>query len=720
MSASDRVTGQRPLVSCHHDSTPSLFTSHHHTIRILCLIFSLGWFTPSQAVALPGQCLKPLVAATDQATAPAFNLSHQNNHPIQVSADAAIVDAQQQQIQASGTVVWQQPDLHLNADQLTYQLAEQTGQASQVSYYLPAIPARGSATQAKFQDSSRSHYQDISYTTCPPEQTDWQLQAEQLMLDQNAGWGTLHHATLRFMDVPIGYTPWLRFPLDDRRQSGFLPPSLGYSDTHGIQLKTPYYFNLAPNYDITLKPVTMSRRGLLLGSESRFLTHTTQGEIQADYLPHDRQYTGKTQQRGHFAWRSRSQHNPNLYSSIDLNYVSDPDYLTDFADTLSTASTTLLPRSVELGYLTDNWTLQARIKDYQRLNTGAQPYRLFPQITLHKRHTGQLNQPQYHLDAELVRFDQPDNTVVAGTRLDIAPSISWPQQGNYYHFTPKLGVRYTRYQLNQTPHNPDRFSQHLSLDGGLSFERPFTYRNKPSLQTLEPRLQYQYIHAEQQDNLPVFDTADRTVSLHHLFREDRFTGADRVGDTNQLAVGLTSRILDPQTQHNYLTASIGQIFYFQDRQVTLPEQTPATDTRSAVVGSVQAEPTPHWQINSTFAWRADTPDQLTLQAVHRPNQTQSVSMTYRRHTNVTEHTDLSVNWPLTEKVQLLGRWQYDLHKQRTHDAVLGVEYRTCCWRLQAVAHNALDKQEQNNLSFLLQLELNGLGKLGQSMDHLLR
>ncbi|MEL6722675.1 MAG: LPS assembly protein LptD [Pseudomonadota bacterium] len=674
-----------------------MLLSPHHFIILFCLC----WFTTVQAqtsVALPGQ----------------------NHSPVRISADAAIVDGQQQQIQASGNVVWQHPDLHLNADQFTYRLRDQSGQARQVSYRLPEIAAYGSAAQATLQDRNRSHYQHISYTTCPPEQPDWQLQADQLMLDQATGWGTLHHARLRFMDVPVGYTPWLRFPLDDRRQSGFLPPSLGYSNADGVRLKTPYYFNLAPDYDLTLEPTILSRRGLLLGSEWRFLTRTTQGEIHADYLPHDRQHIGKSKQRGYFNWRSRSQHTSRLHSRIDLNYASDQDYLADFGDTVSAASTTLLPRVAELSYQTDDWAIQAQVKDYQRLNTSDQPYRILPQITLHKRDTGQINQLQSHLDAELIRFDQPGDTLIAGTRLDIAPGISWPYQTSYAHLTPKLGLRYTRYQLNQAPHSPDRFSQHISLDGGLFFERSFTYRDKPVLQTLEPRIQYQYVSAEKQDDLPVFDTSARSVSIHHLFREDRFAGADRVGDTNQITAGLTTRVLNPLTSDDYLTASIGQIVYFEDRQVTLPGQTPATNAHSALVGELHARPAPHWQVSSDFAWNAGTSDQFTLQVAYQPDETQHAGITYRRHATVTEHAGFTLDWPLTETTQIVSRWQYDLHKQRTREAVLGVEYRTCCWRLRALAHNSLDKQEQNDLSFLFQLELNGLGKFGQSMDHLLR
>ncbi len=638
----------------------------------------------------------------------------------QLSADAAIVDRQQQQIQASGAVTWQHPDLHLQADRFIYHLSDRSGQAHQVRYYLPTTAARGNAVQATLQDDSRSHYQDISYTTCPPEQPDWQLQAEQLMLDQKIGWGTAHHATLRLRDVPVAYTPWLRFPLDDRRHSGFLPPDVGYSDADGVRLKIPYYLNLAPHYDLTLEPVMLSRRGLLLGSEWRFLTRTTQGEIQTGYLSHDRQYTGDSRRRSYLSWRSQSRYSPQLYSRLNLNYVSDKDYLTDFSDTLSATSTTLLPRSAELGYQTDNWHLQARLNAYQRLNTRAQPYRMLPQITLHKRDTSQQNQLQYHLDAELVRFDQPNKTKIAGTRLDIAPGISWPQQASYYHFTPRLGLRYTRYQLNQAPRHRDRFSQHISLDGGLSFERPFTYRGRPGLQTLEPRIQYQYASTENQDNLPVFDTSARSVSIRHLFREGRFSGADRVGDTNQIAVGLTTRLLDTATYRDYLTASIGQVLYFRDREITLPGQTPATRTRSAVVGQLRAEPAQHWQISSELTWDSGTPDPFTLQATYQPDDLQRARITYRRHTTVTEHADVSLDWPLTGTIQLLSRWQYDLHKQRTREAVLGMEYRTCCWRLRALAHNTLDKQEQNDLSYLFQIELNGLGRFGQRMDRLLR
>ena len=642
-----------------------------------------------------------------------------------VLADQAVFDRRQQQIQANSQVVLQQAGLRLAATRLDYNLQDQTGQALDIQYRLPDIPARGTAAEALLLSSTASRYHELSYTSCQPNDSAWVLRADQLDLDQAEGWGTMRHATLSFMGVPIGYTPWLRFPIDDRRRSGLLPPSIGYSDKDGIQIGIPYYVNLAAHYDLTLQPLIMSRRGVLLGTEWRFLSRTTQGKIQADYMPDDRQYAGHSGHRSRFSLQSATQWSNHLSSKINLDYVSDDDYLADFGRHLSYASTTLLPQSAGLHYRTQDWVLSALVKGYQVLNNGSQPYRMLPQFRVYRQGATAPNTLAYHLDAELTQFDKPGDSAVEATRFDLQPAISWPLQANYFHLTPKLGVRYTKYHLRHQATGlnkaPDRLTGSFSLDAGLYFARNTTYAGQPSLQTLEPRMLYQYTSTADQDDIPIFDTAAYTFNPNHLFRDNRFTGADRVGDAHQMTFALTTRLHNRLDYREYLRASIGQIFYFQDRIITLPDQTLETARTSAIVGDIQANLGHYWRAGGGLTWNphTNTLDQLTAQAAYRADDAHRIDLTYRLREAITEHIGLATRWSLTDNTHLVARWQYDLTEQVTRETIAGLEFRQCCWRLRLVAHQQRDHHQQTDITYKVQLELNGLGKLGNEIDSLL-
>ena len=640
-------------------------------------------------------------------------------------AEQAIIDRRQQQVHTNGQVLLQQDNLRLFANQANYNLQHQTGQAQNIHYRLPSLPARGTATQATLVSSTKSHYRQISYTTCQPNNSAWVLRADQLDLDQTVGWGTMRHATLLFMGVPIGYTPWLSFPIDERRRSGLLAPSIGYNDNYGMEIEIPYYINLAKNYDLTLKPLWMTRRGLLLGSEWRFLTQTTKGTLQADYMARDRRYAVHQSHRGRLNFRSTSQFTDHLSGKVNLDYVSDNDYLTDLGRKLSYSSTTLLPQSAELHYQTESWNISALIKGYQVLNNGSQPYRVLPQIRLRTQELAIPDTLAYHLEAELTQFEKPGDTALEGLRFDLQSAISLPLQADYFHLTPKLGARYTQYQLrhpsNGENNAPDRLTGSFSLDGGLYFERNTIYGNQPSLQTLEPRFLYQYTTAADQDDIPIFDTTQYSFSPSSLFRTNRYTGADRVGDTNQMTFALTTRLHDRLDYQEYLQASLGQIVYFQDRTITLPGQNIATARTSSIVGDIQAKLGHHWRAGGNITWNpnSNTFDQLALKANYRVDDEHQFSLAYRLREAVTEHADLAMHWPLTDNTQLIARWQYDLTGHLTREAIAGLEYRQCCWRVRMMAHEQIDKNERSDITYMLQLELNGLGKLGSDINSLI-
>lgn len=634
----------------------------------------------------------------------------------------------QAHIQASGQVLLQRPDLRISASEVDYNLGDRSGSARNTEYRLPGIMARGTAERAEFVDAQHSSYDNITYTTCGPGNSDWLLSAERLELDRTEGLGTAHDARLSLLGMPLAWVPKLTFPIDDRRRSGVLIPTVGYSDSHGLDVTVPYYLNLAPAYDLTLSPRVMSERGIMLGGELRFLTHTTEGVIGADFLPHDRKNPAD-RQRGALSVQTQSRFNPHVSSAIRINHVSDDAFLRDFGGSLDVTSTSHLERAVEARYDTDNWNALARVQSYQTIDPllpkALRPYERAPQLafSLDQHPAGQSF--AYQVDAEFVNFLK-DGGFVEGKRFDLQPGISFPLRKAHYHLVPRASVRYTSYRLeNQAAGldpDPDRLSPIFSVDGGLYYDRSTSLFGESVTHSLEPRMHYLYVPEHDHADIPVFDTSEYDFSFDNLFRENRFNGADRLGDANQLTLALTQRFNHDASGRELLRASIGSIVYFEDREVQLPGSPIDTDQSSAVVGELAADLGNGWHTRGGINWDPHDGDidQALAQGSYRDDDGNIISLTYRLRDLVTEHTDLGVIWPLNSNTRLIARWNYSISDDRNLETLGGVEYGRCCWKVRAIMRqHSNGPGSTDDLSFLLQLELSGLGRFGDNIDSLL-
>ncbi len=642
------------------------------------------------------------------------------------------LDRNSNQLSASGDVLLQRPDLRIAAEQVQYNLHTHAGSAQQAEYRLPGILARGTAEKAELIDPANSSYSQITYTTCPPGNNDWQLSAAGLRLDTAEGLGTATDAKLSFKGVPLMYLPTLTFPIDDRRRSGLLVPSIGYGDKHGMGLSLPYYLNLAPNYDLTLVPRLMSKRGIMLGGEFRFLTPSSQGELNAQYLPHDRRGPAGDERRGSLSLLTHGRYSPNLSSALRINYASDDSFLSDFGSDLEITSASHLERAAELRYQTDRLDLLVRAQQFQTIDStlpkASHPYTRLPQIAFafHDRGSAAGRPLSYGIDAELVNFRKTGG-FVQGKRLDLQPTLGMPMRDSWYHLIPRASLRYTAYRLdNQAPglsSSPDRLAPVLSLDGGLYYDRAGSWFGHAITQTLEPRLYYLYIPHKDHSAIPLFDTSEYDFSFDNLFRENRFTGADRLGDANQLTLALTSRINRQDDGSELLRASLGGILYLRDRKVQLSNTAPATtDDTSALASELAATLGGGWQARAGLIWdpNNNTVDQTLAQASYRGPDAQVFNASYRLRDGVSTHTDLGLIWPLGDRSRAIARWNYSLSERRNLDALAGVEYGKCCWKVRALLRQQVQgTNNDQNLSFLLQLELRGLGKLGDNIDAIL-
>lgn len=661
-----------------------------------------------------------------------------------VEAEELVYDRDTGEMTVTGNALLEHPGVRVIGERAHLNIEQEQGTLWGADYRLAVENnARGRAQRVEVESPQRTHYRDLTYNTCPPGRNDWSLRAKELTIDQDSGLGIARHARLQIGSVPILYTPYLRFPIDNRRQSGFLIPLIGSSDETGLDLTTPYYFNIAPALDATLFPRYMSKRGLMLGGELRFLTENQSGTLYGEILPRDQGSEDRgtrgairLEQQGIFAsrWATR----------VNLNRVSDPRYLEDFGNRLEVTSARNIEQRGDLIYRGAGWNLLTRLQAFQSVDESVpetgRPYARLPQVRLRvdPQRIGELggSRLEFGGDAEYVYFDHAART--HGQRLALSPFVRWPLRRTYGHLIPKLRFYGAAYRLTEQPpkqsSTPSYAIPSLSLDGRLVFERDIGWLGTPALQTLEPRLFYLFTPFEEQDDQPLFDTTELSFSYSSLFSENRFTGPDRIADANQLTVGLTSRTLARRTGNELLRASLGQILYIDEPEVELSGQT-LTEPRgstSAIAAELSAQLVRHWTARASLQFepnpgaeedrwekrslqlRYRAPDDRLINAVYQFDQGSNPSTRY-------EDTDLSFRWPVGNRVELVGRWLYSLLYNETMEAFAGLEYGRCCWRLSVVGRHFKNRPEDSgNTSIMVQLELAGLGRLGHQIDQLLQ
>jgi LPS-assembly protein len=626
-----------------------------------------------------------------------------------------------------GDVYYESPSLRFVADEGDFYPDESKGVATGMKEYrIPSGPARGSADRGEILDAERSRFENVTYTTCRPGNSDWKVQADNMEIDKGAGWAVAKNATVKFKGVPVLYSPYFRYPIDKRRMSGFLMPTIGSSNRTGLDITAPYYFNIAPNSDATLYPRVMSDRGLMLGGEYRFLNEKYRGEIRGEYLPNDSgQTVGEETDRGSFSIRLKGNPAPRWSTNLDVDYVSDEDYVKDFGSNLGVTSAVHLQRLAEASYNGDIWDFTARVQNYQTVDgvIASGPYSRLPQLLATMTMPDESTGLTYHMRGEYVYFDHEEN--VHGQRIDLMPGVSYPVRRPWGHFVPKLSARYTGYQLeNQDvgdPSNPDRLLPILSLDGGLVFERTTSWFGRAATQTLEPRLFYLYTPYENQDDLPVFDTSKNGIDFGTFFRENRFTGADRQGDANQVTTAVTSRFLSEETGHEWLNASLGQVLYFDDRNVQLPGVEIEDKNTSSIFAEAVSQLTPDWYTRAFIQWdpHQDEMEKGAVELRYRDDDSRVFNLAYRYEQSTQEQIDTSFHWPMGSKWSTVGRWNYSVLNDKSLDILGGIEYSECCWAFRFVGRKFANDDASNDdstLGIFLQLELKGLGALGNAAD----
>lgn len=616
--------------------------------------------------------------------------------------------------------------------------------------------SRGEADRIDFEGENHFRLWNNTFTTCPIDNNDWYVRTKELKLDYDREVGEGKDATVYFKDVPILYTPWLSFSLNNERKSGFLRPSIGTNSDNGFEYEQPYYWNIAPNMDATITPRLMSKRGLQIGNQFRYLNTAFggaySGRVEAEILPGDRLRDGDN--RYGVSLLHNQVTSTGFTGLINYNKVSDDDYYTDLSSDITRTSQTQLLQQGVLSYSGGGWwSASINFQQYQTLqpdkdNPVLEQYRMLPQITVNAR------KPDFHgadvgLMGQLTNFTiserQQFGTIYPdGKRTVLYPHVSLPYVRPGWYVTPKLGVNYRGYTLNgQASGTPGSMSVTLpifSVDSGMTFERSSNWFGRDYTQTLEPRLYYLNIPYKDQSAIPLFDTGLADFNFAQIFSENQFSGWDRVNNANQLTAALTSRLIEPATGNEIMRAMIGQRFYFTRNKVALSGAATTSDTdkwdRSDMLAAFNGQILPKVYVDTAVQF--DLNDRRTerysvgLRYQPEPGKVLNTSYRYNRDAAAPiNQVDISGQWPITGRWHGVGRLNYSLKDDgtvlstggqggRMIESIAGLEYDGGCWIIRGVVRRQALTSADASTSFFVQLELSGLGRIGSNPLGLLK
>jgi len=679
----------------------------------------------------------------------------------QINAEEIEYNAKANRFRSDSGLQYEDPVVKLTGNGGNYSPAEGADFRS-ATFDLKQRAARGSADSLQLTPQGVIDLKGVRFTTCPKAEEAWQIRAKSITLDTGARVGEARSATVNFEGVPILYMPWFSFPLSNERKSGFLYPTIGNNSRSGVSVSIPYYWNIAPNADLTFEPIEYSRRGPDLGGEARFLSSNDRGTLTWNYLPYDNVFnSGRSRVK-----LANTLELPGEYRfTIDAENVSDTHYYEDFAQGPEGTSTAFVPQRAALTYRDENWRVDGEIQHYRTTDyTLAQfdrPYARLPRLAVSGDFGwGETEQLHYGFDSEVVNFHRSvtplelvNNQLIDvcspatlqsltrpslcanGWRIDVMPQASLNFEAPGYFIRPGIAWRATQYQLDNLQPNADRSPSRTlpiaSVDTGLMFERLAGSHNQRTI-TLEPRVMYLYVPYRNQDMLPLFDTGLPDLDPVELFRNNRYVGADRVGDAKQLSMGLTSRLLNALNGRQFLTATIGQIYYFTNPRVVLPPQlvdgvlqpteTPRTDHRSDFVAQLALTAFEDWSADIGLQWNPQNSQtqRSSVNIQYKPSSQSVVNVGYRYQRDVLEQAEISSAWAVSDAWNIFVRGIYSLHDHKPLERFAGFEYRACCWRARLGVRNFVSTRTgASDTGEYFQLELTGLASVGSESDSFL-
>lgn len=653
-----------------------------------------------------------------------------------LQAEQLTLSQDRNQFEAAGGIRLENELMSMSSEKLHADRAAGTATLENSRYQFYGRQGRGQAQRLTIDDERNIRLEKGSFTTCPPDNRSWLLEATTLTIDQASQQGELHDGWLYAYDVPIAYLPYFTFPVGDQRKTGLLYPQLASSSRTGFEYAQPIYINIAPDMDATITPTLMTQRGLLLGSEFRFMTEHNNGRVVADYLHHDSAFNS-SDARYLLHYDHQSRWGDHLRASLNLTEVSDDNYLNDIGSSVASSTSNRLERNGTLAWLDEDWQLSAAFTDYQVFGSGRVPHRQLPKIDLsywpQQRWLG-LNAD---LQSQFVYFDAQRDDQPSASRLHFEPGLTLPLYAPAGSLTLESRLYQTSYRQQQSDAHVvksiNRTLPFFRADGQLNFDRVDNWGDFNYTQTLEPRLQYLYVPYRQQDNIALYDTELLHLGYDGLFRTRNYTGYDRISDANQVTAGITSRLLD---SHNRERArfSVGQIFYLQQARVGLtPHSQADDDDLSDVASDLHLWLGDNWYVQNRLQLDSWGGGLLynSLLVDYRQGDGRTVQFSYRDLPQVTATDELrqagvTLSWPISDNWLAITSYQADLIRHRSIENYVAVQYENCCYALQVGYRRNIetrfadDGSSVDNARFdgglFFQLALRGIGSSSDKRD----
>ncbi|GIU45256.1 LPS assembly protein LptD [Shewanella colwelliana] len=667
-----------------------------------------------------------------------------------IAADNAVLDQANERLDANGNLVFQDSMFTVTADSLSAEMRSNSAELSGAQYWLHGQQIHGEAEKLEITQDNNLHLTNTNFTTCPPGDTSWLLEAETIKIDSTEEWGELWDAKLKIGDVPVFYLPYMTIPVSEKRKSGFLFPLFSTSTTNGVEVATPYYWNISPEYDLTFTPHYMSARGLFLKSEFRYLAgEAQQGQLNVEYLGND-DLIPNSPDRYLYHWQHQGAIDDNWRVLANFTDVSDNNYFNDLNSDVLRATDNQLSRIGEIAYFANNWDVTARVQDIKVLGEDESPYQVMPQVAFNYRAPELWQGLDFSILGEATNFRHKEDQYATANRVHIEPTLSLPIHGPAGSLTSEIKLLQTNYwqDTNDYSINQDldssvsRTLPQVRIHGQINFERYTDYFDSNYRQTLEPQFQYLYVGYEDQTGIGLYDTALLQDDYYGLFRDRRFSGLDRIADANQMTLGLTTRLFDEHNRETF-KFSLGQIYYFEDSKVGLidPSQ-PNTvleeqnTSNSVLAAELNTQLYNDWFVSGAIQYDTKESEnkksEVTLD--FRPGINKLMQVSYRYVPDlVNSNTNESVNisqagvraaWPINDNWYIVGNWYYDLNESRSVETYTGFQYESCCWAVRLSYHYRIKTNYDDDLAptfedrelfehgFYLNFVIKGLGGSG--------
>jgi len=624
-----------------------------------------------------------------------------------IIADQLSFDRLKMKIDAIGNIHYQGKQINIFADTLSASKAERYTEMTSASYQLDGNPGHGKAGKLSINNEGMLILEDSTFTTCLQEVPDWQIKASEINLSSSGDFGEAYHAQFRVLDVPVFYIPYFSFPISKERLTGFLYPEIGSSSNSGAEFTAPFYWNIAENFDATITPHYMSKRGLQLNTEFRYLLGHQSGKIDLEYLNNDKEIETNDDSR----YLARFQHigtfSDDFRAYIDYTTISDDNYLVDIGSKQYNSNDAYLYQTGELAYFGEQWQATVKLQDFEVLGDHQPSYKTLPHIEFSAQQPLNFLSSQFELYSEITNFQSSEREQVEANRYHVEAGFTIPIARPAWFLNSEVKLMHTYYQQDNIAQDSlleetvERTLPKVRIHGGINFDRELTAFGKNYRHTLEPQLQYLYVPEEDQSNIGLYDTTTLQDDFHGIFRDTSYSGLDRIASANQYTWGITSRLLDDENLE-IVRVSLGRIQYLGSRnsdlanEGSLIDNDGINDKQSSVAADLFYRVNHQWQVSADIQYNTieDFTNKGQVNVDYQINKYNLVQLNHRYTRNVSgdslEQISMLGSFALNKNWAFVGRITQDLQQDRSLESYAGFQYESCCWAVRIAYHRHIN------------------------------